>query len=457
MKRLWPGFLLVTSACASVPADGGRAEVADLAGERLSISPALADGSTVNDGDALAEPLTAERVVRLAWRHNAEVRAAFASLGVARADILAASAWSNPRVEGEVLFSEDGDDTTLGFSLVQDVTSLFYASARGAGTRAELRAAQAEALAQVLRVAFDARRAFIGWQAAAQRSALAGTALLAADAAADAARALHGSGNFTDLELYTELDAAERARLSAHRAAVEEVRAREQVSAAIGVAGAWHAAAVLPEPPAHALDVVAIERAAVENSAALAALRDRSAATRSRASYAGARGWLPSIEVGVAAEREDERWRVGPVLELELPLFDQGQGARARASAEAERYVALEEAGAVQLRAEVRGALALARAAQERLTHLRGVVQPLRARLLDETQRAVNAMSASVFQLLQAKTAQVEAERATVDALEELWLARAAIDEMAAGGGGAVSAAPRTSGEVGAAPAERGH
>ena len=97
MKRLWPGFLLVTSACASVPADGGRAEVADLAGERLSISPALADGSTVNDGDALAEPLTAERVVRLAWRHNAEVRAAFASLGVARADILAASAWSNPR------------------------------------------------------------------------------------------------------------------------------------------------------------------------------------------------------------------------------------------------------------------------------------------------------------------------------------------------------------------------
>lgn len=457
MRLPWPAFLLVSSACASVPADAGRGEVADLASERLSISAAVEDSPTVDAGDALAQPLTAERVVQLAWRHNAEVRAALASLGVARADVLAASAWSNPRVEGEVLFSEDGDETTLGFSLVQDVTSLFYASARGAGTRAELRAAQAEALARVLRVAFDARRAFIGWQAAAQRSALAGTTLLAADAAVDAARALHSSGNFTDLELYTELDAAERARLAAHRAAVEEVRAREQVSAAIGVVGSWHAAPVLPEPPARPLDVVAIERAAVENSAALAALRDRSAATRSGASYAGARGWIPSIEVGVAAEREDDRWRVGPVLELELPLFDQAQGARARASAEAERYDALEESGAVQLRAQIRGALALARAAQERLTHLRGVVQPLRAKLLEETQRAVNAMSANVFQLLQAKSAQVEAERAAVDALEELWLARAAIDEMVAGGGGAVTAAPRTSGEVGTAPAERGH
>ena len=104
----------------------------------------------------------------------------------------------------------------------------------------------------------------------------------------------------------------------------------------------------------------------------------------------------------------------------------------------------------------MRDALALARAAQERLTHLRGVVQPLRARLLDETQRAVNAMSASVFQLLQAKTSQVDAERAAVDALEELWLARAAIDEMVAGGG-AGAAAPQPSGEIGAAPAERGH
>src|SRR5688572_32331791 len=46
-----------------------------------------------------------------------------------------------------------------------------------------------------------------------------------------------------------------------------------------------------------------------------------------RAGVARAQGFLPELKAGVSAERAEE-WSVGPAVEIEVPLFYQGQGDR---------------------------------------------------------------------------------------------------------------------------------
>jgi cobalt-zinc-cadmium efflux system outer membrane protein len=77
--------------------------------------------------------------------------------------------------------------------------------------------------------------------------------------------------------------------------------------------------------------------------------------------------------------------------------------------------------------------LAQLRAAADRATRLRTSVIPLRQRMVAETQKHVNAQDVSVFVLLQAKQAEIEAGKSYVDALRDYWVARIEL-ERATGG-----------------------
>jgi len=97
-------------------------------------------------------------------------------------------------------------------------------------------------------------------------------------------------------------------------------------------------------------------------------------------------------------------WRYGPVAELELPIFYQGQGEVARAEAEMRREKELLAATGVRVRAAVRAVWARENTARERALHLKRVLLPMRERILQQTQLQFNATNTSVFQLLVAPT-----------------------------------------------------
>ncbi len=62
---------------------------------------------------------------------------------------------------------------------------------------------------------------------------------------------------------------------------------------------------------------------------------------------------MPELKAGVSAER-DEEWAVGPAVELEVPLFYQGQGEVGAAKAEMRREQELYADAAVGIRADAR-------------------------------------------------------------------------------------------------------
>jgi outer membrane protein TolC len=190
---------------------------------------------------------------------------------------------------------------------------------------------------------------------------------------------------------------------------------------------------VLPEPVSVAALVKDVESRAVAASLELAAGKRRLEHAAGRARVARVEGWVPELRAGVSAERAEEGWGVGPAVEVEVPLFYQGQGETDGALAELRRERQLSSHTAIVVRARAR-ALASRLLTAERGVHLyQQTVLPLRKRIVTESLLQYNAMQIGVFQLLAAKRDAIEAERMRLELLGEYWSVRNELERLLSG------------------------
>ena len=425
----------VVTACATVDAAPDVADVRDAVSERRAGGAAFDADAPAEDAVSarvralVADPLTADRAVEVAFLRNRRLQGVLAEIGIARAELVQAGLLRNPILTASVRFGIGASGTGAELGLVQELLNVLQIPLKKRVAAAHLEATKLAAGSALLALAADVRAAFYEAQAAEQQLALRRTVAQAAEIGADLARRRHAAGNATDLDRATEEALFEDARLSVALAEIDALERRETLTALLGLFGAETAFAIgerLPALPERDRELAGLESLAVERRLDLAAARQEIAAAEHEAAFARFYGLVPDGGLGAAAEREVEGgWSVGPALELELPLFDQRQAevatARAKARREAEAFAAL----AVAIRSEVRIAHARLAAARARVQHYERTVLPLRATILDETLREHNAMQVGPAALLLAKTAQVEAGTRYVGALADYWSARA--------------------------------
>lgn len=442
MRRTIAGSGLVAAlACPGcVPRDAGYQELRGLVRERsaMDIRWRHVDDDAAIDrqvDNVLAKPIGPDEAVQIAILNSPDLQAALEGLGVARAKLLGASVLPNPEVEGRVGFVE-GADPELGFTATENLSRLILLPMRRGVADAELGAARFRAAGAALALAYDVRTAFYEYQAAEQFLALTRTVLEATAASYDLAERLHEAGNITDLDFARERAFHEETRFAVADAEVAVVERREALNHLMGLSGPateWRSAGPLTEPPEEDPALPALERRAIERSLELRELEQRYLAAGRRANLARADGLLPDLRAGVAAEREEQGWEVGPVVVLEVPLFDQGQGPVGVAKAEM-RQVENEYAGhAIRVRSAVRAAQAELVTAGRRARYYREVLVPLRAQIVAETQRQYNAMQVGAFELISAREAEVRTGRDYVASLGRYWRARATLDQLLAG------------------------
>jgi cobalt-zinc-cadmium efflux system outer membrane protein len=383
--------------------------------------------------EALSKPLTVETAVQVALLNSAELQAAFEDVGVARGDLVSAWRIPNPTAEAGVRFHDEGSPA-LDFSVTEDLSELIFLPLRVGVANAELDAAKLEVAGKAMDLVFQVRSAFYRYLADLQIVELRGTVLDALAASATTAKALHDAGNITELDLANEQVLYDEARVNLAAAQASIAASREQLSSLLGLWGrndVWKVDARLAEPSDLALSD--LETKAVQSSLELQVIRHRYTAAAKRANLERAAGLLPELKAGIAVEREDDEWSYGPVAELEVPLFYQGQGEVARARAQMRRQGQLLRARAVQIRAAARTAAMRVAATRDRASYFKNVLLPARQRILNQAQLQFNAMNLSVFQLLLAKRDQVETARSYVEALRDYWLARAEAEQLRSG------------------------
>lgn len=398
----------------------------------LEESAGTADGRV---RELLARPLDAETAVRVALLSNPEVQASLAEIGIARGDLWSASLLPNPQVDVSIYLG-DGEVELEG-DLLFDLAGMLRTPLSRQAAESALAAEAAESALEILELAYRTRVAFVRYQAARRARDVLQTVVEASRASWEAALILRDAGNITALEASQEEALYQDARLALTDAELRFLEAREQLNARMGLYGPeteWEAQDELPAPPEEEFALDRLEARAVEANVALGVVRDRMRAAGQQLAVAQTTAALPTLRAGVAVRREDQAWTFGPALVVDLPVFGQNQGGLVTQEA---RFAVLEQqyaARAIQLRSLVRRARNRMVIARERERFLRETLLPLRQRVVSETMEQHNAMNASVFQVLAARRAQLESALEHVEALRQYWTARAALEQLLAGG-----------------------
>ncbi len=435
--------VVVLTGCASMDLRAGFSEVGGVVQERAGASVVWSQGTDL-DKEAedkvqalLRRQLTADDAVQVALLNNRELQALYADLGVAQADLVQAGLYKNPILDAAVLFPLSGIRPDLQLTVVLGFLDAFYVPLRKRVATAAFEESKLRVTGAVLDFAARVRAAFYAHQANEETLELRQTIVDALAASFEVSRRLYEGGNIRDLDLARSRAEAEASKLALRSAEAAARQSREELNELMGVWGAatqWTLEKRLAEVSAEPLPLDELEHLALARSVDLGLARQRIVVAGEQLGYDRAKALVQTAELGAEAEREPvEGWRVGPVLSVPIPLFDQGQARVGRAASEFRRahldYYAL----AVRVRATARVVQERVRAAQDRALYYRDIVLPLQQRIVNEAQLQYNAMQVGIFQLLRDRERQIEIGAAYVETLREYWMARSDLALLSSG------------------------
>lgn len=334
----------------------------------------------------LEEDLTAGTAVRVALANNRRIQAKYARLDVAAAERLAARLLKNPQAEGSVIMLElegNSNKNVVELGVEVDVLHMILLPKRSRMGEARFGAAKLDVARAVQKPAYDTRVAYYRLLAAHHRLAMLESFMEGADAGRDMAQRLRDAGNITELDRLNREALYEQAALGVAAGKLRVAEARENLNVLMGLSGphtSWRVAGELPQPSDSRQPTDMIVAQALENSVQLGVTKWRVAAAAEALGIARIESVLPALHLGVQAEREPERvWLVGPMVSVELPLFNFGQASRPAAAAALRRLRHEYAALAIEIGAAGRRAVKRAETAAERAERYRLTLLPLQA------------------------------------------------------------------------------
>jgi outer membrane protein TolC len=423
---------MLLGGCASFSPDGGfdAIESASRAQLQKDVVWSRDDASrerVLAEVDALlAQPLSADDAVQIALLNNPGLQASLNTLGVAEADWVAAQRLPNPVISVARLTrgSEVEVESALHFNLMRLLTM----PARAEIEQRLFEQTRTALTLEVLRLAADARKAWIAAVAANETVQVLQQAMQAAEAGAELGRRMAEAGNWSRLKQAREHSFYADTALALARAEQARMQARERLLRLLGVSdpSRLQLPARLPDLPANLAALPALEQQAMATRLDLQMVRMQADALARNLGLTRSTRVINVLELGYEynTSNEEETQR-GWEIAFELPLFDWGES---RVVAAESRYrQALEHARqvAVDARSEVREAHALLQSQYAVARHVRDEVLPLKKRISEESLLRYNGMLVSVFDLLADARAQLAAVNTAIETQRDFWLAEA--------------------------------
>jgi cobalt-zinc-cadmium efflux system outer membrane protein len=444
--------------CATIEPKRGFADVKSAVAGRIDREVEWDQGTEQDShvresvGRLLTGELGPEAALQVALLNNPTLQATYEELGVAQADLVQAGLLRNPVFSGFARVPRGSpSQTNLEFDVAQEFVGLLFRPARRRVASANFEARKFHVIDAVLDLAAQVKAAYFGLQASANVADLLGASADVAAASAELAAKMHEAGNLGDLELARERALAAELGLEVERSRGEVGISRERLTRLMGLAGdeaSWSVPPRLPAIPREEPPLDDLERAAATRPD-IAAARQEVDTLREALGLTRLTRWFPFVELGIDNERDTSgQWVHGPIVSLQLPVFDRGEAGVARAEAELrrseKRLVALGVAARSEIR-ETQSRMAVARRLAERSS---GSLIALRQEIVSRAIERYNYMFIGASDLLAAKRDELEAYRIHATSVRDYWIARSDL-ERAIGRKlqqpGAVSAEPAQS------------
>jgi cobalt-zinc-cadmium efflux system outer membrane protein len=439
-----PIVLLVTG-CSTVSNDEAfkpvQTNVADLSGHHVEWNQGTTDDQKVEEQvkHLLSAPLNANEAVQIALLNNPDLQATFEDIGISQADLVQAGLLKNPAFAGSWRFPNMppglGD---IEYSIADDFLSFAMMPMKRKIAAINLEAAEDRVTHEVIHLIGEVKEQFYTYQAELQLEQRLNLIIQADQAAADLAQSQHDVGNINDASLTSAQAQVAAPRLALAEAQKQKIMTREKLNRLMGLWGEeieWTIQPSLPELPDHEPSLANLEELAINQRYDLRAQRKEVDSIGQALALKTDTRYLPvQIYVGVDSERGTDGQRVtGPILDTELPIFDQGQGDIAKLSAEyrhAEREL---QALVIRIRSEVREARDTLKIDREQVLYYKKEVVPLNVSSVNQTVLQYNAMQVNANDLFLTKQRELETERDYIEAWRDYWITRAALEEAVGG------------------------
>lgn len=376
----------------------------------------------------LAEPLTPESAVRIAMLRSPKLQQVYARLGLARAEVLEAIEISNPSISllKQNLSLSEGTQRTFGFSL--PLVDLLLLPSRTRLAHADFQRARFDTAKAIFDVALDVESAWYAYVGAQQVAEMRGAVANAAQVSADLAERFYIAGNITEVQLNQERAAASEARIEAGAAEVDAEKHRLALNNLMGLdsrLSPWIALDRLPLPVAEEDDPARLISMAREKNLQLLAAQQQVLVMQSSLKSTKFWRWLGGANVGYEREKEADGARLsGKSIDLELPIFNQGQAKLTRSQALlAEANGRLREAE-LSIENSIRANSNAVRAHSKAVSIFRNALIPQRETVLARSQQEQNFMLIGVFELIQAKAKEYDAYQGYLEAIRDYWQSR---------------------------------
>ncbi|GJH18093.1 TolC family protein [Caballeronia novacaledonica] len=448
-QRFLPAGRLVTTisvvavlaGCTTFSKDGGFNTVSGVASERLGKDAVVV--KTEDDRNAvftrtkelLAKPLTMDDAVQLALLNNRGLQASYGELGISEADLVQANRLPNPGFTFSRTHSSN--DLSIGRTFSMGILSIFTLPL---ATRIESRRFEQTKLLTadaMLKVAADARRAYVTAVAAQQSVAYAEQVTDSAEAAAELAQRMQQAGNFSKLDYAREQAFYAESVAQLAKTRQESISSREKLTRVMGLWGSgtqYQLPERLPDLPKSRPELNDLEGFAMQNRLDIQAAKLQTQSVATSLGLTKATRFINALDVGILNNFEtDKGHEHGYEISVEIPIFDWGGSKVARAQA-----IYLQSANrlaetAVNARSEVRESYAQYVTEYDVAKHYRDEVVPLRKTISDELMLRYNGMLASVFELLADSREQVGAVNSYIEALKNYWIAETDLQQAVGG------------------------
>lgn len=457
--------------CASFSPDAGTGVARDVAFAELNkdvvkiTDAAGAISAKARVDQLLKQPLSADAAVQVALLNNRGLQAAFNELGIAEAQMVAASLPPNPT------FGISSRSGRFALEIERQIAGSIFAlvtlPARAEIARERFQAAQLRTAETVLKLAADTRRQYHRAVAANAQVGFIEQAKGSSDAAAELFKRLGESGGVNKLDQAREFafDAELGAQLA--QARLVQRQERERLVRQLGLWGdelKFKLPGMLAPLP-RLQSVKAIESEALRKRIdlkvaradldALAGALGLTNATRfvSDIDLLGRRTYDRGRSLSHAGEVERETSRSRTVeLEIEIPIFDFGQSKVVQAEQTYMQAANKLAEKAVNIRSEAREAYVGYRATYDIARQYQSNVLPLRKIIQDESLLHYNGMLIDVTQLITDARARILSNVAAINARRDFWIAHTDLKHVVIGGGaggGGATVAAASGGEAG--------
>lgn len=374
--------------------------------------------------------LDLQKTIQIMLSHSPRVRMLLAETGVADASALQAELIDNPHVSLGALKPESGGRWQLDASFSQPLLALLTRSLRRDLAQEKVLEAQLNLQRELQLLIAQTTTQFFSAVAALQRCYVQNTMLEATKARQQLALAMYRAGNMSENNFLSYDNELRRMQQQLDRQQTQAYEKQLQLLNLIGLRSTQRLEipAQLPDLPNEDFHHAELLELATANRADIKILRQQLALFEKRQSLVQQQNGWRDMNLGINAEREfDGATQYGPEIEFSIPIFNRGEGKLAAIQAQKSGTIAQLHQLELDADTEIAQALNLMSAAHSRLQNIKSALAITEKRV-ELSNREVNFMLGSPFELLAIKRQQIQLAHDFTDALKEYWQARAALE-----------------------------